>query len=792
MGDSRVGDGFRQFIRLHRADLVALAALCLCAGAFLSPSIVDGGTFGTFDFNTTLSSLGDGLYPQIHNHSNGDAVQQMISWNALDWRAIHSGHFPLWNDYSGLGMPEFLNFESSVLSLPDLVSYLVPIENAFLVVVFVKLALAGTGAYVFARVIGLRVPSALFAGVTFMFSGAFANWVTWPLSDVVAWSGWIAAFLLLSYRSRRLGWIVGLAVSVAFSVFGGFPEANVMMALVVGAFFAAAALAAWFLRRPPSLAGLGCVAIGLLAGVVLSSPLWFPGLELLPGSHRQGSGGYAGLPIKSLPLLFSQGYLGEPFAGPTHYGLLRWNYYETVAYVGVPALALALVGLFGARRKPIVIGLGFAVLVAFAASYQPIGLAPFFRIVNHIDGLSAIRFERTKAVGGFAVAILAAVGFDRCWSLVADRKWLRRQWAGFGVIAIVVGAVVVQTVRISPVDPRFTPHSRALIAPTVLVGLLFAVAIAVAVARRKSTEVALRVRRVGMVAILVGQAAFVFIAGVGIPSYSHAFYPETPAISRLKAIVGNGLVGLDGGNTTEVRRFKQIGFFPEVNVGYQLRVFAIHDPLLPSAYLTTWPEPVTDAGPGGVGMFVPDVSSAALARRYGIGFILSAPGRPVPPGAEKVAVLAGQTLYRVPGAARFSFAGQTANRVQSVTGSAATSFTIRTGGPTSGTLVMRVTAVPGWHCTIDGRPADLATFDGVMQSVKVPAGAHVVTLRYLPDRLVVGTAAATFTVLAFAGAALIPVIRRRRQAARTAAGVGAGRNLDDRPVDAGPTEPTRE
>jgi len=85
---------------------------------FLSPAVVDGGTFGPFDYDTTLTLLGSGLYPAVHNLSNGDAVSQMISWNALDWRMIHAGHFPLWNDYSGLGMPEFLNFESGVLSFP--------------------------------------------------------------------------------------------------------------------------------------------------------------------------------------------------------------------------------------------------------------------------------------------------------------------------------------------------------------------------------------------------------------------------------------------------------------------------------------------------------------------------------------------------------------------------------------------------------------------------------------------------------------------------------------------------
>ena len=273
MRERRVADAASAVLDIgRRGDLLALVgARRGRRAAFLAPALVDGGTFGPFDYGTTLTSLGTGLYPHIHNLSNGDALSQMISWNTLDWRSIHSGHFPLWNDYSGLGMPEFLNFESSVLSLPDLLSYLAPLRDAFLVVVFVKFALAGTGAYVFARVVGVRIPAALFAGVTFMFSGAFANWITWPLADVVAWTGWIAALAVVAYRSRRKLPVVGLAVVVAFSVYGGFPEANVMLVFVLGTFFAVAAAAAWICGRRPSLSGMLRATAGVVAGVALSS-----------------------------------------------------------------------------------------------------------------------------------------------------------------------------------------------------------------------------------------------------------------------------------------------------------------------------------------------------------------------------------------------------------------------------------------------------------------------------------------------------------------------------------------
>jgi hypothetical protein len=767
MGHRRVADALRMFVRVRRTDLLALGVLVLLAAAFLSPSLVDGGSFGGFDLDTTLTKLGAGLYPTVHNLGNGDAVSQKVSWNALDWRMIHAGHFPFWNDDSGLGMPEFLNFESGVLGLPDLLSYLAPLRDAFLVVVFVEFAIAGTGAYAAARALKVRVPGALFAGVTFMFSGAFANWVTWPLADVVAWTGWIVAFALLAYRRSEPRYVAALSICVAFSIFGGFPESNVTMVLVLGTFFVAATIASTVLGRRPRFTGVLRCALGVLVGVGLSAPLWLPGLGVLSGSHRETEGHYPGLPMKSLPLLFSQGYLGEPFAGPTHYGLVRWNYYESVTYVGVPALVFALVALFGARRRPVVIGLGVAVVVGLSATYEPVSFHPFFSLVNHLGGLSQVRFERTKVVTGFAIAVLAAIGFDDTWGALATRRGRRRLGSAIVLVGIWVGAVAVRTVESHTSTPALLPHRSALIAPAALLVALVVVVVVGAVMHRRPHPNAARTTVWGMSALLVGQGAFVFFAGVGVPTYSHAFYPETPAETRLAAIVGDTLVGLDGGNTQSVKSFGHVGFYPEVNIGYGVRLFAIHDPVVPSTYYTSWPIPAAAPSVGGVGLFVPDIDSAALARRYGIGYILAGPGLAPPTGASKVTVLADETLYRVPGAARFSFETPRDARVTAVSGSTTSGFTVRTQGSVADPLIVRITSEPGWHATVDGHPATVRRYDGVMQSVLVPAGRHVVVIAYRPGRLVLGIGVAGATVVGGLGVAL-GLRRRRRARFRTA------------------------
>ena len=79
--------------------------------------------------------------------------------------------------------------------------------------------------------------------------------------------------------------------------------------------------------------------------VALASPLWWPGLQVIALSHRTHDTNYVGLPGRAVSLLLAQGYYGLPTGPPisTGFGLKYWNYYESVAYVGVLAIVLGVV-----------------------------------------------------------------------------------------------------------------------------------------------------------------------------------------------------------------------------------------------------------------------------------------------------------------------------------------------------------------------------------------------------------------------------------------------------------------
>lgn len=742
-------------------DLAGVGSVFVMAAAYLSPAVKDGGRFGTFDFVIPVTSLGKGAYTgRPFNNVNSDVISQMNAWNVFNWRQIHSGHFPLWNDLSLLGLPHFLNFESAVLSLPEIVSYAVPLNYAFLVAVLMKLLIAGTGAYFLARVLKLSPFGASFAGVAFMLSGGFSNWLSWPLTDVLAWTGWIAGFAILAYRfPARPRYVAGLAVSIAFCLYGGFPEGNVFVAVCLGVMFVvfvlASLVAGYFDRRsktPLSLGGLVRLVAGTVAGGLLAMPLFWPGLQTLAISHRTTEGGYPGLPVRSLPLLIAQGYYGIP----THdspFFLKGYNYYESATYVGVVVLVLACVAVVRWWKHPVVISMAATCVVVLVCVYQTKTFHPVQDFLNHVaDQVEWLRF---RSVIGLPLGILGGLGLE-----TLARKW-RSWWAlgAFGGASLVLAtAVAVLNTRHVAGKMASAVRAGSLIWPDALVIVCLVVTalwLAAMVTRRRVPSA---VPVVVASSLWVASASFLLFAGVGINSYSHSLFPATPAIDQLRHDVGTKLVGLDTGISTDPQAFSPIGFYPEVNIGYGVAEFAGHDPILPEEYLDVFGPSVAKGGPAFV---EPDIDSLSLAKLYGVSYVLELPGLAPISGARYVADIAGERLYAIPGAARFTLSN--GGKVSAVRHPSSSEYDLDTTSRSAATLLIRVTDEPGWHVTIDGHKAALVSAHKLMWSVNVPAGRHVIRLWYLPDRFVEGLAGAGVAFGALVGWGGLAWDRRRRR-----------------------------
>jgi hypothetical protein len=747
-----------------------ISAIVAFVVAFLSPAVKDGWTFGPFDTVISFSSLGNGAYPGVHhNMLSGDTVTEMASFNAFDWTAIHHLQFPLWNDLSLLGLNQFLNFQSAVLSLPDLVSYLVPIRFAFLVVVAMKLLIAGTGAYVLCRVLGLKPFSASFGGIIFMLSGTLSALLAWPLSGVVVWLGWIAALAILTYRWRsKRSYLVLLAVSIAFCVYAGFPEAYFYVAVALLTFFAVLVVLAAAARRRFSLVGVMRVVVGVVAGGVLSSPLWFAGLEVVSSSHRAVGGHFYGVNPGSLGLLVAPGYYGLPIKGSTTF-YSQGDYYETVVYVGVIALVLAGAAVLRWWRHPTVIALVVLVAVTLVISYQVNSLPIGYDLLRHTI-FNSVAIKRMRIVLGLPVGVLAALGLETLVRIRRDRRMLAAYWGACAIAAGFVGVLWYHALeyRLPTVLHNLRIESlwwpTGLVAACLIAGILLA--IGYGFAHRPAA------RRLGIMAgvVLFGaETAFLVFAGVGINSYSRSFYPVTPAIRELKSVVGSGLVGFDTGRPRDQQYLVHAGFYPEVNLGYGIAEYAGYDPLIPQAYFGAL---------HGRSHIQPDIDSAAVARRYGIAWILQAPDSPLPtpPGTVYVGSFASERLYSVPGAARFSLVADNRSRkagtVSSITHAVTSSWAFAINASSPSHLVIRVTDFSGWHASINGHPLALSAYEGFMMEAAVPAGHYVIHLWYLPERLVIGAWLALGTFVMLLAWAIWPMLWRRRRTESVRAELG--------------------
>jgi len=711
-------------------------------------------------------------------------VTQMIPWTQLAWTEVHSGHLPLWNAYSGLGAPLAFNFQTAAFSLPALIGYLFPVHLASTVQVVSALLIAGSGTYVLGRLLGLGALSSAMAATVFELSGPLVGWLGWPVGWVLAWAGWLFAATVLVLRSRhRARSVALLAVVVACMVYAGEPDT---VALLTGGFVVFVAVA--LLLRSSALGGSGPVRAPLLdllgagvLGAALSAPLLLPGAQLGRHSVRSALGPSDALPVHDLVGFLVQGFDGLPVPRSTWFG--PGFYALSLAYVGVVGLVLAAVGQAMAWRRrvrePETVAFGIVAVVFLALGF--VGLVT--AVADALPRVMPVSWDRSQQIAVFALAMLAGAGTDKVARNWEDRRVRRWVVGGFAVLAVVLGLLWLFG------RGHLPPHEASLRARSFLwpalgaAAGLGAVALAVRAVNWRSPK-----RWLGSPAgrgtavaawLLLVETVLLVVAGSALQSSSPTPLSPSAAETTLARSVGGALVGF-GTDTCFTKQ--QLGIVPEVNVAFGVHELAVYDPFLPSAYYTSWRQatgvtgaPPSNPRPVGVpySVFCPAVTSAAVAREYGVGYILEQPGQPGPPGTLFVRSIAGEGLYRVPGAAAATVVALSGARPGQVPAQAAgTPVAVSHPGPSSWRVVtdesapallrLRLSAVPGWTASIDGRPVELRRFAKVMLEAAVPPGHHVVVLNYSPKAFQYGVVIAGVGVVALLVLLIGPAVARRR------------------------------
>ena len=321
---------------------------------------------------------------------------------------VLGAHLPLWNPYIFSGFPLLGAAQAGILLPLNWGFLILSAPVAMNLAVLSAYALAGVGAYLFARRSGANVFGSIITGFVWQWSGfliahiGHTNMI--QAASLLPWVLWaIDAYAVTGRRSRALM----IATLVALQTFAGHPQALAYSLLLAATYAAFMTLNNRILRWRY----LGAMAM-LAAGLALGTVQILPTLELAHNSLR-AEVSYEFFTSLSLspkflltffaPYLFGGGdggFFSAPYTGPPFYG-------EYAGYVGVTTLTLAMTALV-IKRDAQTKFWSVAALVCLALAlghFWPFGL---YHAIFQVPLLNLFRVPARHLMEvDFALAVLA-------------------------------------------------------------------------------------------------------------------------------------------------------------------------------------------------------------------------------------------------------------------------------------------------------------------------------------------------------------------------------------------------
>lgn len=336
-------------------------------------------------------------------------------------RSLREGSLPLWNPHAFCGTPFMAQPESAVFYPPNLLFAVLPLGAALNASMGLHLGWCGLGAYVLARVAGVRPSCALMAGLVYMFGAPTAlQFYPGHLSNlcVMSWTPWVLACVHRIGAPSGKAWAAGGAAALACQILAGHPQ-YLFYGCLFYALYASLCLGrlasdahprrgAWAYGPGDAAARLALMAaLGVAAAAVQLAPT----LELAAGSARArlpyGYCASYSLPPENLLTLLRP----EAFGGLEDYSGRGFYLWEMCLYVGLAPLAAALLAL-ARRRTFVVASFGGLALLSVALAFG--GYTPLFRFLyDWVPGFDLFRGNaKFIHLTSLCLAVLAAVGVE--------------------------------------------------------------------------------------------------------------------------------------------------------------------------------------------------------------------------------------------------------------------------------------------------------------------------------------------------------------------------------------------
>ncbi|HLM57618.1 MAG TPA: YfhO family protein [Pyrinomonadaceae bacterium] len=739
-------------------------------------------------------------------------------------RAVLDGSLPLWNPYIFSGMPLLASAQGGLLFPLNWTYLLFDAPAATNLTVFSSYALAGVGAFLYARRAGSSPAGSLVTALVWQWGGflvaqlahvnvvqtaAMLPWVLWALDGYASAQG--------------RGALVSLFV--ALQAFAGHQQTLAYSLLLVAAYALVSALAQRE-ARPRYLRSLAYVAAGLpLAAVQL-----IPTYELLRRSLRSEVT-YEFFTSFSLPRRFALTFFApyvlgggdgtlffsEPYTGPPFY-------VEFIAYAGLLALMLAAAALL-LRRDARTIFWAAAAAVCFVLALggnAPLGLS---KLVAHVPVINLFRVPARHLMEvEFALAVLAGRGVTALAEMRGGRPVFRLTIVAAGPVFALTCLVVM----------AFGPAGSSLLkTPERFVPLLVAGASALALwhfarAGRGGAFVLVCVLAVDL--LVWGQASGWRTSS---PGTDHPLWTEPETINALRELAP--------GNPASYRILTAPHWFdpsvapvppsvsrsqdwvpwtlPDIYMLYGIHNAAGYDGFGLARYsrlageMKVWGE-LTDPDrtlrgegrevdilnvryllsirkkeneAGAAGGVEPAGGRWRLATRTGYVDIhentralprawLAGEGLAL----EEEETLAAIRTGRLPDGSlweplRTALIEMGAPTLLPISGGGSAEVTlyepnrveVHCAAEAPSVLVLSENHYPGWHAYVDGRPAEVLRVNYGLRGVVVPAGEHTVEFVYRPASALVGLAVSLLTAAVLAFSAFAPAFSGRTASGRS-------------------------
>ena len=401
-----------------------------------------------------------GFASPVKNNAMPDIISQIYPWKSFTIDSLKRLQIPLWNPYSFSGTPHLANYQSAVLSPFNLLFLILPLIDAWSLLILLQPLLAGIFMYLALRSFKLKKESSIIGSLAFMFCGFITTWMAYGTLAYSILFLPLAIFAIEKYyQTKKYKYLMLVSFSIPLSFFSGHFQISLYFLLFLILF------SVYKLISTKNLRDFAWVIFYLFIGIFISLPQLLPSIELYAQSLRSSIfQKIEVIPWGYLPTFIAPDFLGNPVTRNDWFG----HYAEWNAYLGLVPLMLAVYAVFRKRTKDIIFFALMAALTILLSLQTPLlDLLVFLKI----PVLSTSAVSRIIVLFSFSMSVLAAFGFEKLYEDIKEknRKYIY-YWIGFFALLFALLWVIVLMKLFMPFDKAIIAKQNLLL-PTLIFAL---------------------------------------------------------------------------------------------------------------------------------------------------------------------------------------------------------------------------------------------------------------------------------------------------------------------------------